>query len=100
MSNLPNIPVEDLFQEIEFPDANKIPFRWWNVKTAREYLGVSERTIRRYIEAGKLEIRRKTVKGHIRVYVSNLSVIDLADNRKWKREQKELQDDEQEDDNA
>lgn len=87
MDDIPFIPMDRLFSEIDID--RKEPLRWWSVKTAREYLGVSERTMRRYISSGKLESCRKTVKGHIRVYLSNRSVIELNNDRKWRKAQRE-----------
>lgn len=77
MGDLPQIPVEDLFTEMEYPDANKPPLRYWSVKTTMEYLGVSMRQVRRYLKAGKLKYQYKTVKGRKRVFISNQSAIDL-----------------------
>lgn len=88
MDILPHIPLDDLFTMIPV-EKNRIPVRWWSVKTVIEYLGVSESTVRRYIKTGKVEYKYKTVKGHKRVYICNRSVIDLANERKWKREQKD-----------
>lgn len=87
MDDIPFIPMDRLFSEIDI--ARKEPLRWWSVKTAREYLGVSERTMRRYIASGKLESCRKTVKGHTRVYLSNRSVIGLYNDREWRKAQRE-----------
>ena len=77
MGNLPDIPLEELFPEIEYPDIHKSPLRWWSVKTTMEYLGVSMRQVRRYIKAGKLQYQYKTVKGRKRVFISNQSAIEL-----------------------
>lgn len=87
MDDIPYIPIEGLFNEIDI--ARKEPLRWWSVKTAREYLGVSEPTIRRYIASGKLESCRKIVKGHTRVYLNSRSVIKIKDDRKWRKAQRE-----------
>lgn len=91
-SILPNIPLEDLFTELPLDIDRDIPLRWWSVKTAGEYLGVSERTLRTYIAEGKVVWKYKTVKGHGRILIDNRSVISLANTRKWKREQKETED--------
>ncbi len=91
-SILPNIPLEDLFTELPLDIDRDIPLRWWSVKTAGKYLGVSERTLRTYIAEGKVVWKYKTVKGHRRILVDNRSVISLANTRKWKREQKETDD--------
>ena len=77
MGDLPQIPVEDLFTEMEYPDVNKPPLRYWSVKTTMEYLGVSMRQVRRYLKDGKLQYQYKTVKGRKRVFISNQSAIDL-----------------------
>ena len=77
MGNLPDIPLEELFPEIEYPDIHKSPLRYWSVKTTMEYLGVSERMIRYYLKQGKLQYQHKTVKGRKRVFISNHSAIDL-----------------------
>lgn len=89
---LPSIPLEDLFTEVPLDIDRNIPLRWWSVKSAVEYLGVSERTVRDYIAEGKVECKYKIIKGHKRVFISNRSVIELADMRKWKREQKDVED--------
>lgn len=58
----PNIPLDDLFTVIELPE-DKIPLRWWTMKTVAEYLDVSERTVRRYKADGKLEYKYVMIKG-------------------------------------
>ncbi len=87
-ADLPNIPLEELFTEIELPE-DKIPLRWWNMKTTTEYLGVSERSVRYYKAEGKLEYKYLMVKGHRKVYFSNRSVISVAEDRKWRKQHKE-----------
>ncbi len=79
-----NIPLEDLFPVMEYP-TDRIPVRWWNMKTTAKYLEVSERTVRRYKADDKLEYKYSTVKGHRRVYFSNVSVIALSQDRRWKQ---------------
>ena len=77
MGDLPVIPLEELFEEIPYPDRYKTPLRYWSVKTTMEYLGVSMRQVRRYLKAGKLKCQYKLVKGRKRVFISNHSVIAL-----------------------
>lgn len=75
---LPYIPLEDLFTVHEFPDpADEIPLRWWNKETVADYLGVSERSVRRYKAEGKLECKYITVKGYKKPYYTNRSVVKL-----------------------
>ena len=87
-ADLLNIPLEELFTEIELPE-DKIPLRWWNMKTTAEYLGVSERTVRRYKAEGKLEYKYQMIKGHRKVYFSNRSVISVYEVRYWRKQQRE-----------
>lgn len=89
-ADLPNIPLEELFTEIELPE-DKIPLRWWNMKTTAEYLGVSERTVRRYKAEGKLEYKYQMIKGHRKVYFSNRSVISVYEARYWRKQQREAE---------
>lgn len=89
-ADLLNIPLEELFTEIELPE-DKIPLRWWNMKTTAEYLGVSERTVRRYKAEGKLEYKYQMIKGHRKVYFSNRSVISVYENRHWRKQQREAE---------
>lgn len=89
-ADLPNIPLEELFTEIELPE-DKIPLRWWNMKTTAEYLGVSERTVRRYKAEGKLEYKYQMIKGHRKVYFSNRSVISVYEDRYWRKQQREAE---------
>lgn len=88
-SYLPDIPLEALFTEIELPK-EKIPQRWWSIKTTAKYLGVSERTVRRYRAEGKLEYKYLMVKGHRKVYFTNRSVISVYEDRYWKKQQREI----------
>lgn len=88
--DIPNIPLEELFTEIELPE-DKIPLRWWNMKTTANYLGVSERSVRRYRAEGKLEYKYQMVKGHRKVYFSNRSVISINEARYWKKQQREAE---------
>lgn len=75
-TDLPEIPLEGLFQEIEYPD-EKPPLRWLTLKSTKEILGIGERSIQIHTKNGKLERKYKTVKGHRRVYYSNHSVYKL-----------------------
>lgn len=76
--HLPNIPLEDLFTVQEFPDpVDEISLRWWNKETVADYLGVSERTVRKYKAEGKLECKYITVKGYKKPYYTNRSVVKL-----------------------
>lgn len=81
------IPLEGLFQEIEYP-TEKPPFRWLTLKSAMEVLGLSESSVQRYAKGGKLERMYKTVKGHRKVYYSNHSVYALRNLLNSKRERK------------
>ena len=80
MDKLPKIPIEDLFQMMEYP-CNKTPLRWWSFKTAQNYLGVSERTLRRYKAEGKLEFQYKKKGSRVGIYFTNRSVINLHSDR-------------------
>lgn len=86
---LPEIPLEDLFTPIDLPE-EKIPQRWWSMKTTVEYLGVSERTVKRYKAEGKLEYKYLMVKGHRKIYFTNISVISVYEDRYWKKQQREI----------
>lgn len=83
-SYLADIPIENLFTYIELPK-EKMPLRWWSMQTTIEWLGVCDRTIRRYMEEGKLEYKYKKVKGRKRIYFSNHSVISLCNDRKFRK---------------
>lgn len=81
-SILPDIPIENLFSEMGYPDpVHRTPQRWLSRKSAAEFLNVTIRTIDNYIKAGKVETKQKTVKGHKRIFVSNKSLIDIQDQK-------------------
>lgn len=84
-SIIPNIPLEDLFTEMEFP-TEKVPLRWWTMKTTADHLEVSERTVRRYKAEGKLEYKYVMVKGHRKVYFTNHSVIAVKEDKRLQKE--------------
>ncbi len=90
--DLPNIPLEELFTEMEYP-RGQIPLRWWNIKTTKEYLEVSESTIRRYKAKGELEYKYVMVKGHRKVYFSNNSVMRLKDKLECRKQPRESTED-------
>ena len=54
-SYLADTPIENLFTYIELPE-EKMPLRWWSMQTTIEWLGVCDRTIRRYMAEGKFLI--------------------------------------------
>lgn len=99
-TDIPEIPLAGLFQEIEYPEETP-PFRWFNLKSTKEILGIGERSLQMYAKKGKLERKYKTVKGHRRVYYSNHSVYKLKIHLEGIRERalyKDVPEDENEED--